>query len=115
MDRARDVLERLFALVGEARIDHDWTVTPQAVTPLRVGLERSGPRRWAALNTTYDPLKELVSNGHTYASRFPRIEMGIPAAALGGMNSLGPGSFNEKYFERRPPVFFFFFFFFFFF
>jgi hypothetical protein len=51
--------------------------------------------------TTYDPLKELGLNGHTYASRFPRIEMGTSTAALGGMNSLGPGSFNEKYFERR--------------
>jgi hypothetical protein len=28
--------------------------------------------------------------------------MGFPTAALGGMNSLGPGTFNEKYFERRP-------------
>ncbi|MEO5924634.1 MAG: TonB-dependent receptor [Bryobacteraceae bacterium] len=83
------------------RINHDWTVTPRLLLHFGVG--------WTAQDltlgsptTTYDPLKELGLNGHTYASRFPRIEMGFPAAALGGMNSLGPGTFNEKYFERRP-------------
>lgn len=84
-----------------ARINHDWTATPRLLLHFGVGwndqdLSLGSP------TTTYDPFKELGLNGHTLASRFPRIDMGASTAALGGMNSLGPGAFNEKYFERRP-------------
>jgi hypothetical protein len=84
-----------------ARINHDWTVNPRLLLHVTLGwndhdLSLGSP------TTNYDPMKELGLNGHTLASRFPRIEVGSLGPALGGMNNLGPGQFNEKYFERRP-------------
>jgi hypothetical protein len=84
------------------RINHDWTVTPRLL--VHFGLGWNGQDVLLGSPTeNYDPQKELGLNGHTLASRFPRIDMGaFPTAALGGMNSLGPATFNEKYYERRP-------------